>query len=137
MGVPEGAVVSVSARGLCADLSQSGGYTRVCQEAEPFEYVTSWDAAVVKPGNWSMPAKPSGDIWPWATGHIMSSLTFLYLPLFKQIHISCVFYIVCDFLELGVPLPPLPGVKFSFCINGSGPKTLLTLEGDFYNKCIN
>lgn len=33
-----------------------------------------------------------------------------YLPLFKRIHIRCVFYIVRDFLELGVPLPPLPGV---------------------------
>lgn len=49
-GVPEGAIVS--AHGLCDDLPQLGGHTRGCQEAEPFEYVTSWDAAVVKPGNW-------------------------------------------------------------------------------------
>lgn len=27
--------------------------------------------------------------------------------------------------------------NFSFSTNGSGPKTLPTLEGDFYNKCVN
>lgn len=61
-----------------------------------------------------------------------------YLPLFKRIHIRCVFYIVRDFLELGgSPTPFTWCLNFSFCTNGSGPKTLLTLDGDFYNKCIN
>lgn len=50
-GVPEEAMSLSLPISLCADLPQSEGHTRGCQETEPFEYVASWDAAVVKPGN--------------------------------------------------------------------------------------
>uniref|UniRef100_A0A7N5K8I1 Coiled-coil domain containing 120 n=1 Tax=Ailuropoda melanoleuca TaxID=9646 RepID=A0A7N5K8I1_AILME len=74
--------------------------------------VVSWDAAVVGPGIWSMPGKSSGDVWPQAASRL-PWLSF-HPPLFKQIYTSCVFYDTCDFLELGVPLPPLPGVQLFF-----------------------
>lgn len=45
-----------------------------------------------------------------------------YLPLFKRIHISCVFYIVCDFLEPGVPLPPYLVLHFLFVPMDLGPR---------------
>lgn len=54
--------------------------------------------------------KSSSDILPLAPSHL-TWLSF-HPPLFKKKSTQAVFSIpFCDFLKLGVPLPPLPGVK--------------------------
>jgi hypothetical protein len=73
-----------------------------------------WDVLVVEPGN-QMPVKSSGDVWSQVTSHHVL-LGFSSICHFLKEFTQAVFSMipVCDFLQLGVPLPPLPGVKLFF-----------------------